>query len=1290
MPKKACCCGKISCCAPYNYTNNVAMLGDLLIEEGYKVNSQTGDIELDPVTHEPILDPKLGVYPIHPDDELILFQRPGKPGQYGGGGEKDTLTFPGGCRCCYGSTSFNPLRSQTIRQKYKNIGCAWTWYPPKYALDGNPTIPQCVNSTYRDPNAPEDEQIVRASDCPYSTVFPGTVTPSDIGNRKCESCSQIIPYTTQAEERGFGGNPNFDIWGDTNASSDKTVPAIGRAHFSESGWLTQYTAFLYPDHPASIGANCCACNMDPRATPIFALADASVSCWNKVTNGNESPGDCYALGLYRTNGPPGGQGIHPLRTPKTENGNVFYSPLQGRTNSVKNSRVINLNETFEMGKNTELGSAYFIKQSLVNSLYTPSSGGYDQNDCNFCASSPYLRRLMKVSYPWAFDIFCGGGGDVGAPAKTYDIGRHFIKTNLGDYGLYQSEQLHVENIGSNQYQQDIAFKMEQYTEMMGESTFFSQFIGIVHLEHYFHYMGTNLNDVEAAGTRTIPPGVGFGGTDTGNTQSAKDRWGYWLTRTTPKVFTFKSSGTPLFHFDLVYADRLGIFKAFADPDRSNELSTQMTIERFLSYFSMYSNSVLNDQTPDLRGKATYPPGCGPGFQYVQIIRDILGAMCEAGIIGTRDHRENIYNEIKQIIETGIQNGRNGAYYKPWAPGNPMPVTPDDFDKLYNKYYRPNMRMCTPAEMFSENGLNGLSKFGPIRKIIPPSLLAWEGWQAGEDVPGGNVYMYKEHGVNPNDIFKEGTSSLWNCRDGSLDSTSTPLYKIQDLQFSKYYNNGSYSESSPGYVNRQLFFRAVPGEWKLVKWGSLCLDAGDCEQCLGETPCSPFNLYGYGPVSTFNPENLWHSNFIINAYYPQFLPGGGPDPRHNNILALCHGIPSNQQGDNGCQNEGYGRGGGDGTLDPCGSGGICWDASGSPTVVRCLANCNIPGDSLCARSNPPCGTLCTGLESCSNFVTSLINNTSVYSPPQTFAASDYLCKDLYGITCCACIGKLPNDAITIKEWSDILFGQQKKCQSCGDACFVDCPDNIPLNLSFIPDGAGDDEGNSNPQQSPGGPILDSVDGENSGGGCLPCSSNTQGCQQLGVSPCDTNCGYDGFEYHPLCALMSQSNYSWGYDHYLPDTEEPCTYCECSGTNYCYARFGGKVQSYVENASTHFYSPQEDPSGNLYYTDNTISMPTPIHILKAGSAIAKVANTKLQCGTCGEQGDASANPFEYCICHAPASLGSILCPGALISGYSYYNNGSGQCVTTQQWCRYLKQSKIIIPKIKTSDIAGTYEY
>jgi hypothetical protein len=125
---------------------------------------------------------------------------------------------------------------------------------------------------------------------------------------------------------------------------------------------------------------------------------------------------------------------------------------------------------------------------------------------------------------------------------------------------------------------------------------------------------------------------------------------------------------------------------------------KMTPEKFLAYFSMFSNSVAFNPTSDKRSGNLYPPGCeDAGHSFVQVVKDIIGAMCEAGIIGTRDHRGNIYKEIKQIIETGIANGRNGAYYTPWAPGNAYPVSPIDFDLLKAKYYTPYGRMCTEKE-----------------------------------------------------------------------------------------------------------------------------------------------------------------------------------------------------------------------------------------------------------------------------------------------------------------------------------------------------------------------------------------------------------------------------------------------------------------------------------------------------------------------------------------------------------------------------------------------------------------
>jgi hypothetical protein len=143
--------------------------------------------------------------------------------------------------------------------------------------------------------------------------------------------------------------------------------------------------------------------------------------------------------------------------------------------------------------------------------------------------------------------------------------RHFIKTDISPLLISQEVGLHRETVGSAETSEEALYSMDFYERMFGESTFYSQFIGFVRLEHYYHYMGSNTEDIAAAGT-TIPKGVGNNGSQTGTSESPKERWQYWLQRTTPKMFVYKCSATPLFHFDLIYAERLGIFNAFTDPD----------------------------------------------------------------------------------------------------------------------------------------------------------------------------------------------------------------------------------------------------------------------------------------------------------------------------------------------------------------------------------------------------------------------------------------------------------------------------------------------------------------------------------------------------------------------------------------------------------------------------------------------------------------------------------------------------------------------------------------------------
>jgi hypothetical protein len=1254
------------------------MLGDLLVDREYALDSN-GNLITDPDTGGYKTVKNVNVYPIHPDDEIILFQRVGSDAVYKSGNEVEKITNDG-CKCCYGKTKLYPTRTRTVRQKYKNIGCAWTWYPPKYAVNGDPNIPQCSAFSLLDPRF--DFSVSHLSNCYYQKIYGTDYSTDNIETRpnKCDSCTQILPWVAEAHEN------DFNIWGDVITSPIR-VPGgpndeamTGRAWLPIGGWLTQYTSFLYPSHNIKDMTPCCTCYEDPKNTSPVRLVDPTVSCWNKVANGNESASDCEWMDQYATtvlNHTPM-LTTRIIETRIAAQGDVFYSPLQGRTNSQKTSTILGSDNTFNMGVNVPKlgGTAFFVNFDLIDTLYKPSSGGFRQNYCNYCAMSPYMRRLMLTSYPWAFDVFCAGGGDVSSPVKTYDLGVSYITTGLGDYGLYDYEQLHRENFGIAQTPDtsNYTFKMEQYTPMLGESTFFSQFVGTVHLEHYFHYMGTNLDDVNAAGP-TIPPQTGFGGTGTnGSSANPKDRWGYWLTRTTPKIFTYKSSGTPLFQFDLEYAKRLGIFEAFADPDQSQG-SIPMTVEKFLSYFSMFSNSISDNGLPDGRGKGMFPPGCSSdGHKYVQIVRDILGAMCEAGIIGTRDHRENIYNEIKQIIETGMANGPSGAYYLPWEPGYPVPVPPSDFISLKQKYYDAYGRMCTPAEMFPESGIDGLAQFAPIRKVIPPNYLQWGdpsgqgqyGWYGdGKTVPYGGLILYKENTVNPDKIFKEHETGFYNCITGEIDpsvgSGFPSEYKIQDLQYSKYYNTDKqYSKNAPGYVNRQLFFRAIPGTWNLVKWGSLCLNIDDCEYCSGDsTGCSPFNIYGYGPDITFHPENMWYAPNVLIKYSPK------ESNFDNGILTLCSGINLNQDLESTkCSDNGYSVGGDSDPTNPnnveCGYQGICWDPSGAPSSVRCVEDCSIPSNSIC-KGQFCCGARCSA--SCAPAVNFLFD-------PNTTGIDNKLCKDLFGITCCQCIGKSPNDKITSQEWSNILFGPSKKCNECGDACFVKCPESPEAFREF---GATNPEPKNNFITNP----------------CDICECGAKSCPVLGVGSCDFNCGYNGFEYHPLAVVCSTSSYGWGKQHTVENVS--CTICQCSGNNYCYARFGGKVQKYQENLNTHFYSPQEDPNGNLYYTENIINVPAPLHVLTPDTPMGKTVQTIAECqSSCGVP-DPGSNPYAWCICQTPTSVGEILCPGALMAGFLNKVGNDGTCTSNPFWCKISKSGRIKLPHIIDTDIdPAIYEY
>ena len=1273
------------------------MLGDLLVDWDFKLietGPDAGKIDTD-LNGDPILIEKAQVFPIHKDDELILYQMPGK--SYGG---NQGLEFGGAtelqCLCCYGHADFTPQRTTKIRQKYKYIGCSWTWYPPKFTFNYDQNIPQCgiAAGVNTDPL-----QIDYKLSC-YDYTSLG-LEALEAGNgegqgRACNICTQINPFLINTNLIDQLGKNIFDVWGNKLAGADPTVRDTQQSISPMgSGWLTQYASTLYPGDRIKNGYECCTCKFLNITNSSTIPPDSNTSCW-RTTQNTEIAGQCSNINAVKQ-----------FENILSENGGYFYSTFENRINDFKGSAQIKTNQVFTIGNIEGSTPLYLINSNISSGLYTPSKGGYSQNDCTFCSLSPYLRELAHNQYPWAFDIFCAGGS-LSSSAKTYNFPTSFIKTGfIADLG--QPNDWYLETIA--QGRTSIPVPIEDYEEVLGEHTFYSQFVGMVQLEHYWHYTGVHKDDIEAA-RNTLPPSID-------PTDDPKERWDYWKQRTTPKIFTFKSSATPLFTFDLVYADRIGILQKFTDPDITAIDQTggraRMTVKKFLSYYSQFSNGYRNNigtQPIDGRGRAIFPTGCEtPGYQFVRVIKDILDAMCEANIIGTRDHRPVIYNEIKQIIESGIANGRNGAYYKPWAPGNPIFVTPSDFDKLKSKYYDSyGGKMCTEKEMFPEDGLKGLGNFAPIRKVIPPSILDLGAtdngterlkWDEGDwnnnvgSVPSQPPLIYKANTFNPDEIFNEGRRFTRLCSDGTIDfpltSSLYPEKKIQNLQFSKYYANGFYNTDSPDYVNSQLFFRAIPGRWSFVKWAPL-VNFGDW--CNRSNPCSPYEIYGDPsmPINTGSPDYLWHSEDVRTTLFTD------DDTRYaGGFYGMCNGVnPTDDAGPNEdetlCRNANAAVNRGAALY--CAFKALAWDPSGNPSKAYCTPVCP---QQTTECINFPCGARCGGYQACAD-ANIRVNGNIDWDVKKT-------CAQLFGRSCCECIGKDPDVNLTVRDWIFELV-DNRKCESCADQCNFSCPidDGSPAFTSINGDGGigggsnfsgsssktyyGDDRFyNFGIGGGPGGGGGGGGGGGNNGG----CDCPNLECVTIGYTPCDTNCGYNGFSYTPLSFVMSQSNYGWVKRTTTPDPDNDvvttCSLCSCRSTNYCYVRFAGKILKYLPNPQTGFYEPTENPTGELYDND-LLNLEVPAHYLSPLSNAGRVATTIISCGNnCTQPG--SNDNFD-CICRN-SSLSTMMCAGAVVKQSLETRNASGQCNTTALWCGFYRSGRLILNKVVSSDIIDSnYEY
>jgi hypothetical protein len=381
---------------------------------------------------------------------------------------------------------------------------------------------------------------------------------------------------------------------------------------------------------------------------------------------------------------------------------------------------------------------------------------------------------------------------------------------------------------------------------------------------------------------------------------------------------------------------------------------------------------------------------------------------------------------------------------------------------------------------------------------------------------------------------------------------------------------------------------------------------------------------------------------------------------------------------------------DGT-NPCGYGALCWDPSGSPSTMYCVADCTRDyTDGLCTTYTAPCGNRCSA--NCGSFVTQLLG--------QNFAANkqstSIQCKDLFGSECCSCIGKLPTDYVSGDEWLDLIYNK-KKCKTCSKECFVTCPtdDAIPVvntssSLTSTVSSFGSNLLNS---FIPRGGVNGGAGGGGGGGGGV-CDCNTSNtCSLLGVSPCDTNCGYNAIGYHPLAIVMQQNNYLG--DSITNGILLRVNCVSVVGTIIVMQDLVERLQHIFQILILGFIIPPK--ALRFFYTQNYINMATPPHLLKpTGSpgTIGQTARLLTQCNTCAVNPDySSAGDETLCACHAiteSAAWGNLLCPGAVTADYTYRlsnecGGGSTPCCNVSDlWCKVTRGGRIVLPPITAGDV------
>lgn len=542
------------------------------------------------------------------------------------------------------------------------------------------------------------------------------------------------------------------------------------------------------------------------------------------------------------------------------------------------------------------------------------------DDCKTCNLSPYLRRISQEEFPWLYDIYCYNNN---------------LPTSFGVH--YNSQGAKVT---TNVRLQDI-------------------FLGFAFVEHQYQQVDVRFEDLNNLPKIAIGPFGEYPTDEPAVTPTEKrDSWFYFNQRTTPNMFSYAGSGTPIFHFDVYFAEQCGIFDVIEDPATGDKLTPIEFIRRFANAgctYRLYGSS----NPAGTPGYSTL--NCEDFSDYYAPIQQALEYMMEAGIVGTTDYRLRMIVEIYEIL-TSIQSDGT-SYFTPWARNPSFKITVSAADVALIKARIGYSSWSGPDDIYTKTATElGFSNvcYAPCRKMLLPYT-------------SGSTTVQPR--FNPNHFpFNSAEGFLSQNQTSNLQATTVSNYSTQ-----------------AAYFGMQGFFKAQKGGWNFYKF----LD-GCGLNCGGDPdPCSELLLAAVNAEKSPDAPIIY-GNSITGFLERNWLAKESYQRSYRSTCTTLSLLPPF----NGDQFSNESVGGG---IDPCNSNrDFVWIANGIPSLRQCIPATNIV-DGRCPSCQWP-GIDCQ-----------TVNGCDIPEPPP----GQYYCLTQPTVGCddyCGHVGFYGNEDIFVNSFS----------------------------------------------------------------------------------------------------------------------------------------------------------------------------------------------------------------------------------------------------------------------------------